>query len=83
MLGLLKVELVVGPLLSRYAAFAVYVVPEEVNFTIEYAFLITKYEVEIDLLVILWFLSKLTPDRIISAVSFVLPIGFNLIVTYV
>ena len=43
MLGLLKVELVVGPLLSRYAAFAVYVVPEEVNFTIEYAFLITKY----------------------------------------
>ena len=53
MLGLLKVELVVSPLLSRHAAFAVYVVPEKVNFTIEYAFLVTKYEVEIDLLVIL------------------------------
>ena len=53
MLGLLKVELVVSPLLSRHAAFAVDGVPEKVNFTIEYAFLVTKYEVEIDLLVIL------------------------------
>ena len=53
MLSLLEVELVGSSLFSRHAAFSVYVVPEKINFTIEDALLITKYEVEIDLLVIL------------------------------
>lgn len=53
MLGLLKVELVVSSLFPRHAAFSMYFVPEKVNFTIENTFLVTKYEVEVNLLMIL------------------------------